>query len=155
MRIFLIGFMACGKTYLGRIIAEKLNYTFVDLDIWIEKEMKLSINEIFKTKGELFFRKLEKKYLSEITQKFKKIVVATGGGTPCFFDNLEFINKNGISIYLKTKEQILFNRLILEKYKRPLVKNKTKQELMDFIKKTLKKRKKYYLKADFTVSVSS
>ncbi len=149
MRIFLTGFMGCGKTYLGKIIAKKLNYKFIDLDELIEKEQNLYINEIFEKKGEMFFRKLEKFFLQKTIKNFKNIVLATGGGTVCFFDNISIINKNGISFYIKTDIKILIKRLQKEQSKRPLIKNKSKLELEIFIKKSLKLRERFYLKSHF------
>ncbi|OQX98736.1 MAG: hypothetical protein B6I24_04505 [Bacteroidetes bacterium 4572_128] len=149
MRIFLTGFMGCGKTYLGKIIAKKLNYKFIDLDELIEKEQNLSINEIFEKKGEMFFRKLENFFLQKTIKNFKNIVLATGGGTFCFFDNISIINKNGISFYIKTDVKTLIKRLQEEKNKRPLIKNKSKLEMEIFIKKSLKLREKFYLKSHF------
>lgn len=144
MRIFLLGFMGSGKSYTGKRLAKKLQYPFVDLDDWIELNEKKKISEIFRTEGESAFRLSEQKALHEMLQ-FEKAVIATGGGVPCFFDNLKWMNHNGLTIYLKTPVEILVNRLIDEKMHRPLIREV--DDLSQFIKEKLQERESFYNKA--------
>ncbi len=154
MRIFLMGFMGCGKTTIGKQVAEKLNFTFIDLDTFIEQKYQRSISSIFEKFGETYFREIEKKELKELLC-FSNIVVSTGGGTPCFFDNMQIINKLGISCYLQTDIEILATRLSTAKNQRPLIKGKTHSELIEFITETLGKREEFYKQATFTIVASN
>ncbi len=154
MRIYLLGFMGCGKTTIGKTLAKKLNYTFIDLDTFIEEKSKCLIDNIFKEQGEDKFRELEKAALNKIFQ-LDNIVVSTGGGTPCFFDNIKRMNRQGISIYLKMDADALVNRLANNKVARPLIKQKSLSELKNYISKTLKKREKYYQKAHFVIDADN
>ncbi|MBC8266786.1 MAG: shikimate kinase [Flavobacteriales bacterium] len=147
MRVFLIGFMGCGKSTIGKKLAETLNYKFIDLDSFIQQKTEENITEIFQKQGENYFRDLEKESLNEIC-KMENIVIATGGGTPCFFDNMQKILDSGKSIYLKMKVQDLKDRLQKEKNKRPLIKNLTEKELVNFISKKLLERECFYKKAN-------
>ena len=148
MLIYLIGLPGVGKTTIGKQLAESLHYNFIDLDDEIEKSIGLNIPEIFNTRGEKYFREIEKLALHK-TFNFTQTVVACGGGTPCFFDNLTQINKNGKSIYLKASSLEINSRLPLsELEKRPLFKTNSLDEL-------LKKRKTFYEKATFNFLVSS
>jgi len=154
MIVFLIGFMGCGKTTLGKKLARKLNYSFVDLDELIEKEVGCSISKIFQNEGEEAFREKEKNTLHTLTKK-QNLVVSTGGGTPCFFNNLEFMNRSGITIYLKMTEGLLLSRLMQSENKRPLLKNKTEKELKNYISELLAKREPYYTMATKTIEVKN
>jgi shikimate kinase len=142
--------MGCGKTTIGRRLSKRLNVQFADLDHLIEARENRLIPEIFSTDGEEKFRKIEQSVLNE-TFKYDDIVVATGGGTPCFFDNMEQINKNGISIYLYANIGTLINRLMNAQTPRPLIKGKSKSELSEFIIQSLTKREPFYQKAYFTI----
>ena len=148
--IYLIGFMGCGKTTLGKKVANKLKYDFIDLDQWIEKRASLSINEIFTKKGEEFFRVLEKQLLIEVSLN-ENTVVAVGGGTPCYFTNMEIMNQTGETFYLQRPVKELFNRVVNARDNRPLVKDKNEEELLVYIEDLLNKREHYYLKSKFTI----
>jgi shikimate kinase len=150
-KIFLLGFMGSGKSTLGKKLANKLNVPFFDLDKIIEEQIGISIAEIFKTKGEEYFRTLETQVLKQLIYKQAKFVIATGGGAPCFNNNIELINESGTSIYLKYNEGILASRLINAKANRPLIANKTKEDLIVFITNLLKAREQFYLKSKIVV----
>jgi len=146
-RIFLIGYMGSGKTAMGRILANHLGLDFIDLDAYIENKYKLTIARIFEQKGETEFREIESKCLHEVGE-FENIVIGTGGGTPCFFDNMEFMNRNGDTIYLRLTAEHLAARLSTTKAGvRPILQNKSEDELLQFIKDNLKHREFYYLQA--------
>ena len=150
-KIFLIGFMGSGKSTLGKSLAIKLNKSFFDLDEEIEKHEGKTISAIFKQHSEVHFRKLEKELLAKITTENEDFVMALGGGTPCFYDNMTFINKNGHSIYLKYNTEVLLSRLINAKEERPLIKDKTENQLTNFIDEKLAQREKYYKKSKVVV----
>ena len=146
MKIFLIGFMGCGKTTLGKKLARTLNYNFIDLDSYIENKTTEKITEIFDKKGEQYFRDLEKESLNEIC-KMDNMVLASGGGTPCFSDNMQTMLAKGICIYLKMEAGDLAERLCKEKNNRPLIRHLTENELNDFISEKLMEREVCYKKA--------
>jgi shikimate kinase len=144
--IYIIGFMASGKTLYGKKLAKYLSYNYIDLDQLIEEEQKKSIPELFDEFGESHFRQLEKdalekSFLSENT------VYSLGGGTPCFFDTMQKINEQGISIYFKAKAGVLANRLTISAGTRPLVLNKSAEEIKQFVEDLLPKREIYYQQA--------
>ncbi len=151
MRIYLIGYMGSGKTTTGKKLADRLEYGFVDLDDMIENKYRISIPYIFDKYDENAFRKLEKETLSE-TFGADNIVVATGGGTPCFFNNMEKINSNGVSVYLSMESNSLMKRLLRAKRKRPLLSGKNPDELLTFIKTQLEWREPFYLKAKIIIN---
>lgn len=151
MRIYLIGFMGCGKSTLGKPIARAMEYDFVDLDNYIEEQQGMSIPEIFAQKGEKIFRELENHYLCEISER-DNIVISTGGGTPCFNGNMEIMNRIGTTIYLCQDVDILVSRLRNARVKRPLIDGKTDSELRTYIVETLGKREEYYRRAAITVA---
>lgn len=136
--------MGSGKTTLGKKLANKLGYHFIDLDEAIEQHEQKSIVSIFENQGEDFFRTIESKMLDEILTTTSNVVLSVGGGTPCYFNNMELINKQATSIYLKYNVGMLFSRLILAKTKRPLIAKKSDKELKDFIQKTLQEREGFY-----------
>jgi len=148
--VYLLGFMGSGKTTIGKTLANVLNYSFIDLDLLIESKLQKTISEIFAEFGEMKFREMEKAAL-ESTFSLENVVVATGGGTPCFFDNLAKINENGISVYLKMNLEILLGRLKSKIEKRPLLKNRNSNELRTYIENTLSEREIFYQKAHFTI----
>ena len=154
MRIFLIGFMGCGKTTLGKKLAKNLNYNFIDLDSYIEKTTNKTITEIFENKGEKKFRIVEKESLMEVCKK-DNLVIATGGGTPCFFDNMQKILDNGKAIYLKMEIEDLLERLETEKSQRPLIENKSAKELENFIRNKLSEREYFYKKSNYILQGKS
>ncbi|MDB5091538.1 MAG: shikimate kinase [Mucilaginibacter sp.] len=144
--IFLIGFMGCGKTTLGRKLAARLGYEFMDLDQILEAQVGMSIGEYFSTHGEDAFRKLESEVLQH-TKYPEHAVVSTGGGLPCFFDNMEWINAHGRSVYIQLSPKTLADRLEYEKTKRPLLRDKHGDALIDFIGEKLTEREPFYKQA--------
>jgi shikimate kinase len=150
MLIYLMGYMGSGKTSLGKKLARKLQYDFADLDSLIEQRAKRNIPQIFAEEGEEAFRKLEQAELRR-SFEFNNTVVALGGGTPCFFDNLEQINKHGISVYLKLSAVSLAHRLNDSKTKRPLIEGLSEGELFEYVQQQLGEREKFYIRAHLIV----
>jgi shikimate kinase len=146
--IFLIGFMASGKTSKGKKIARKMEIPFIDLDRVIEEQEKQTITDIFENKGESYFRKLEAKILRQFPKDLKA-VIAVGGGAPCFYDNIQYMNYLGTSVFLKRSKQRILGRLRQNKDKRPLVAKLNDQELKDFIEQRLASRNSFYEQAEF------
>ena len=146
MRIFLIGFMGSGKSHTGKELAQLLQYPFIDLDDWIEEKAQKTISAVFAENGEKYFRELERTALEEMIQ-FENAIIACGGGTPCFHGNIEWMNNNGLTIYLETKDDILLTRLEPEKKHRPLLQKYDKVQLKLFIQEKIKERSKYYNQA--------
>lgn len=146
MKIFLIGFMGCGKSTLGRKLATRLGYTLVDLDHQIEKSTKGTVAEYFSANGEEAFRELESKMLKEFDYP-KNCVVATGGGTPCFFDNMDWMNANGLTVYIEMTPLSLAKRLEQGIAKRPLLSNLSEEGIVHFIENKLEERNPFYQKA--------
>ncbi len=143
--------MGSGKSTLGRRLSEHLSLQFVDMDHYIEERNCKTIPQIFSEEGEAEFRKKERKALEELSE-FTDIVIATGGGAPCFFDNIELMNKTGKTIYLNIDSKILADRLLKSKTERPLIKGKSRDELVAFIDDTLKKRNEFYLQAAYQIT---
>jgi shikimate kinase len=144
--IVLIGFMGCGKSTFGRKLAKQLNYQFMDADDAIEAKYKLKIKDIFSQFGETHFRKLEEKFILDLDHK-QNIVLATGGGMPCFGQNMDLLNQIGITFYLQRSVPELVHRLINAKRPRPLIQGKNQTELTAFIEELLPKREPFYLKS--------
>jgi len=156
MNIFLVGYMASGKTTIGLALAEKMNFKFIDLDQYIEDKENMSIPDIFSIKGEIYFRKIEGKHLKEIISKESKSIISLGGGTPCYGNNMELLvnSKKALTIYLKASLKELVKRLSVDKEKRPLISHLTKEEeLLEFIGKHLFERSNYYNQASRTINV--
>jgi shikimate kinase len=147
--IFLTGFMGCGKTTLGRKLANRLGYPFMDLDHILEAQAGMTIAEYFSTHGEDAFRKLESEVLKQ-TKYPEHAVVSTGGGLPCFFDNMEWMNANGRSVYIKLSPKTLATRLENEKEERPLLREKHGEALIAFIADKLAEREIFYNQATIT-----
>ena len=135
--------MGSGKTTIGKKLATKLGFLFIDLDKLIENKYRITIPDIFNRYDENAFRLIEHNTLQE-TFTFDNVVISTGGGTPCFFDNMELINQQGISVYIQMNEKSLFNRLINSKKKRPLLVDKNPEEIKSHISKQLAEREPYY-----------
>ena len=154
MRIYLIGFMGSGKTHWGRLLSTKLTLPFFDLDKQIVDEEKKSIVEIFEQKGEEYFRMLEKEALYILTESHESFVMACGGGTPCYFNNIDYMNNNGTTVWLNTRLDVLFNRLLQEKESRPLLKSLTDAQLKQFILKKFSERRIYYEQANLVIEES-
>jgi shikimate kinase len=148
MRIFLIGFMGSGKSTMGRALAASLNLTFIDLDTYLEERYFRTIPQIFAEEGEENFRKKERKVLEEVSL-FDQVIVATGGGAPCFFDNMELMNNSGFCIFLDVDTDSLIYRLTHARVERPLIKGKTTEELRQFIGELMQKRRPFYEKARY------
>ena len=150
MKIFLIGFMGCGKSTLGKKLALKLGYTFVDIDKEIERMVNMSITEYFQKHGEDAFRELESSALKTINLP-ENTVVATGGGAPCFFDNLQWMNENGTTIYLSLSPKALAKRLESDTEQRPVLQNLKGEKLEQFIAERLQLRESFYKQAELIV----
>lgn len=148
MRIFLIGFMGCGKSTMGRALSASLNLMFIDLDTFLEERYFKSIPQIFAEEGEESFRRKERKVLEEVAA-FDNAIVATGGGAPCFFDNMELMNNSGFCIFLDVEIDSLVTRLLRAKTERPLIKGKSPDELRLFIEGMMQKRRPFYEKARY------
>lgn len=148
--IFLIGFMGSGKTFLGEKLTALLGWSFIDLDGVVERAAGKSIPEIFAENGEIAFRELEREALFSVFS-LEKVVVATGGGTPCFFENMARMNAHGRTIYLKTPADLLARRLELQRASRPLLASLSAAELLPFIEKRLAERSPYYMQARWVI----
>lgn len=147
-RIYLIGYMGCGKTTVGKRLAIEANMQFVDLDLFIENRYRKPLSSIFTERGEAEFREIEHKALEEVSQ-FENVVISTGGGTPCFLNNIQLMNETGLTIYLKTSVDKLLKRLIGGRNKRPLIQDKNKEELESFISSNLQEREPIYMQASY------
>jgi shikimate kinase len=151
MKIYLIGFMGSGKTHWGGQLSQKLNMPFFDMDEQIVNSEGRSINEIFAKYGEEYFRLKEKGILHKITEGHASFVMACGGGSPCYFNNIDYMSQAGTTIWLNTPLTILVERLKKEKDKRPLLKDLSDTQLMSFIMKKFSDRKIYYEQADIVI----
>lgn len=152
--IYLIGFMGSGKSHVGKKLAAALYCPFLDLDQAIERRSGLKVREIFEQKGEAYFRLLERRALHD-TAFGPPRIVATGGGTPCFFDNMAWINHNGLAIYLNAHPSVLLERLWRGRAKRPLIAHLGEANLLPFIKKKIGDREAFYKKAPVHYSITS
>jgi shikimate kinase len=150
MRIFLIGFMGSGKSTLGKRLSIKMHYPFIDMDKAIEASVGMSISEYFKQYGEDKFRETENRMLKE-SDFPENVIIATGGGAPCFFDNLEWMNKLGLTIYLSLSPKALAQRLANATEERPVLKGLKGEELEKFITERLTQREEFYKKAQLTI----
>ncbi|MGQ7869629.1 shikimate kinase [Sunxiuqinia sp. sy24] len=146
MKVFLIGYMGCGKSTMGRNLSDQLKIPFVDLDKYIEQKYFKAIPQIFSEEGEAEFRKKEQIALKEVAE-FEEVIVATGGGAPCFFNNMEVMNQAGLCVFLDVATEELADRLIHSKTERPLIKGKSRDELVTFIEESLSGRRPFYEKA--------
>jgi len=150
-RIFLIGYMGAGKTTLGKVLARRMNLSYIDTDQYIEKRYHKRISEIFASEGEERFRDIEHRILLEVSE-FEDVIISTGGGLPCFNDNMDIMNDLGTTVYLEASEEELAARLKTGKNVRPILKNRSGSELVDFIKESLDKRRVFYEKAKIRFS---
>lgn len=146
MQIYLIGFMGSGKTYTGEQLARLLNRPFIDLDNWIEQQAGHTIRYIFEQQGEVHFREAEAKAIRQMADQ-PAAVIATGGGTPCFHQNMEWMNTHGLTIYLDTPVEVLLQRLKHGRAHRPLIRNMSEDALQEYIASKLKERNYYYRQA--------
>ena len=152
-RIILIGYMGSGKTTVGKALSKETGMMFYDLDWYIESRMRKTVAQIFAEKGEEGFRKIEHNMLHEVAE-FENVIISCGGGTPCFFDNIDYINQQGEVVYLKATPEVLCRNLLMGKVERPLIKNKTPEELIAYITEQVAKREEFYNKARYTLDVS-
>jgi shikimate kinase len=155
MKIFLIGFMGSGKTHWGRLLSKKLGLAFYDLDTVIVEQEKKSVADIFTEKGEEYFRYQEKEALERIAAEQDGFILSCGGGTPCFFNNIEFMKKNGKVIWLNTSTDVLKQRLLRERKSRPLIREVDESDLERYIVRKLSERRMYYQQSDVTVNEES
>ena len=141
--------MAVGKTTIGKLLSMELDVEFIDLDKYIENRYRKTIQEIFSEKGEDKFRIIEREMLREVAT-FQDVLISTGGGTPCFFDNMDVMNRQGITVYVKATAEQLVSRLVASKNVRPIIHNKSPEELSVFVVNHLSQRENYYSKANLT-----
>ena len=145
-RIFLIGYMGAGKTTVGKVLSRQLDLSFIDLDHYIEGRYHKTVSQLFDERGEESFREIERRMLREVGS-FEDVLVSTGGGTPCFFDNMDLMNEVGQTVYLKVSVNELANRLEISKSTRPVLKERSGDELKAFIAESLQGRESFYSKA--------
>ncbi|NLP58291.1 shikimate kinase [Lutibacter sp. B1] len=153
MRIVLLGYMASGKSAIGKALAKKKDLKIIDLDSYIEEREQMSISNIFSDKGEIYFRKKEGEYLNELFDLYDNCIISVGGGTPCYGNNMDSISKNSTAIYLKASIDTIFNRLLRGAAKRPLVATIGTDNLKEYIAKHLFERSPYYERAHKTIKV--
>ena len=152
-RIVLIGYMGSGKTTVGKALAKEIGLPFYDLDWYIESRMRKKVSQIFAERGEEGFRVIERNMLHEVAE-FEDVVISCGGGTPCFFDNMDYLNQQAQVVFLRCEPEVLKEHLLMGKGDRPLLKRKWAEELIGFIRQQLEYREPYYLKAKYTLDVS-
>ena len=152
-RIILIGYMGSGKTTVGKALSKETGMMFYDLDWYIESRMRKSVSQIFAEKGEEGFRKIEYNMLHEVAE-FEDVIISCGGGTPCFFDNMDYLNQQGDVVYLKATPETLYKHLMMAKIERPLLKGKSSEELIAYITEHLKERAPFYEKARHILDVN-
>ena len=150
--IIIIGYMGAGKTTVGKALAKELGIMFYDLDWYIESRMRKTVKQIFDEMGEEGFRQIEHNMLHEVAE-FENIVLACGGGTPCFYDNMDYLNAQGESVYLKATPQVLVKHLQMGHVERPLLKGKSEEQLCAYIEESLQKREPFYSKAKHILDV--
>lgn len=153
-RIFLIGYMGSGKTTLGKAYARAMQLQFIDLDWYIEERFHKTVQELFEERKEDGFREIERNMLHEVAE-FEDVIIACGGGTPCFFDNMEYMNGKGETVFLDASPEVLFRRLKIAKSKRPLLMDKSDEELMDVIRNALRVRIPFYSQAKYVFNAES
>lgn len=144
--------MGAGKTTVGKALSKELGIPFYDLDWYIESRMRKTVPQLFAERGEEGFRKIEYNMLHEVAE-FEDVVISCGGGTPCFFDNIDYLNGQGQVVYLKASPEVLYKHLMMGKTERPLLKGKSSEELITFIREQLDKREAFYSKAQYVLDV--
>ena len=152
-RIVLIGYMGSGKTTVGKALAKEIGLPFYDLDWYIESRMRKKVSQIFAERGEEGCRVIERHMLQEVAE-CEDVVIRGGGGTPCFFDNMDYLNQQAQVVFLRCEPEVLKEHLLMGKGDRPLLKGKSAEELIGFIRQQLEYREPYYLKAKYTLDVS-
>jgi shikimate kinase len=155
MKIFLIGFMGCGKTHWGRQLGQKLQIPFFDLDEKIVEQEGRSVSQIFEEDGEEYFRMLEKEILYMLTDGHETFVMATGGGTPCFYNNIDYLKQRGTVVWLNCPVECLYQRLVREKEQRPLLRKISDSELKSYIVRKFSNRKIFYQQAGVIIQEDS
>lgn len=155
MIISLVGYMGSGKSHISKILSEKINFKLIDLDKEISRRKKLTIPEIFEKKGEIYFRKLERETLEELLATEENLILSLGGGTPVYYNNMEIINLNSKSVFLRASVKTLSERISKQKEKRPIIANISDENLPEFIAKHLFERNEFYSKAQFNVNTDS
>lgn len=155
MKIFLIGFMGCGKTHWGRQLGQKLQIPFFDLDEKIVEEEGRSVAQVFEEEGEEYFRKLEKEMLYMLTESHETFVMATGGGTPCFYNNIDYLKQKGTVVWLNCPVDCLYQRLVKEKEQRPLLRQIPDADLKSYIVRKFSNRKIFYQQAGVIIQEES
>lgn len=151
MKISLIGYMGSGKSHVSKVLSQDLDLKLIDLDHYISLKNNLTIPQIFEKKGEIYFRKEERRLLEEILVDENDLILSVGGGTPAYYNNIEMINHHSDSIFLRTSVTTLSQRLLKQKSKRPLIADIPDGDLPEFIAKHLFERNHYYAQAKFTV----
>ncbi len=152
-RILIVGYMGAGKTTLGKMLAKELGIGFYDLDWYIEERMRKTVPQLFAERGEDGFREVEHRLLHEVAE-FEDVVISCGGGTPCFFDNMDYMNAQGETVYLKASPEVLYAHVNMGKKVRPLLQGKTRDEVIAFMEDHLRQREQYYEMAKHTLEVS-
>ena len=152
-RIILVGYMGSGKTTVGRQLALALGLSFYDLDWYIEMRFHRTIAQLFAERGEDGFREMERNMLHEVAE-FEDVVLSCGGGTPCFFDNMAYMNSMAQTVYLKADPEVLAMHLKMGKVERPLIKGKSEEDLLAYIRESLQYREEFYTQAKHTLDVS-
>lgn len=152
--VFLVGFMGTGKTHWGKLWAEKIHYVFVDLDDVIEAAEHSSVHDIFENKGEDYFRRKEAEALRQMLQK-ENTIISCGGGTPCFFDNMEWMNAHGTTVLLNSGAGYIMENIKKQSGQRPLLKGMNDEEMLTFIESKLKERNPFYTKASITLDAQT
>lgn len=145
--------MGAGKTTVGKALSKEMGIPFYDLDWYIESRMRKTVSQLFAERGEEGFRKIEHNMLHEVAE-FENVILSCGGGTPCFFDNIDYMNQQGDVVYLKASPEVLYKHLLMGKTDRPLLKGKTPEELIAYIREQLVYREQFYSKARNIIDVS-
>lgn len=152
-RIIILGYMGAGKTTVGKALARETGMSFYDLDWYIEGRMHKTVPQIFAGRGEDGFRQIEHNLLHEVAE-FEDVIISCGGGTPCFFDNMQYMNAQGDTVYLKASPEVLYAHLRMGRVKRPLLENKSEEEMRVFIQEQLARREPYYTQARHVLDVN-
>jgi shikimate kinase len=155
MIVYLVGMPASGKTTIGKHLAKRLKYNFIDLDDYISAKEEISIAQLFQSKGEVYFREIESKYLKEVSQTKANTVVSLGGGTPCFNDNINVILSSGTVFYINAPDYIIISRVKNGIKKRPLFSGLNEDELRDKVSQLVKEREPFYLKAQHQINTKN
>ena len=153
-RVYLVGYMGAGKSSIAKRLANKIGWISCDLDLLFEERYKISVDDFFAKYDEIAFRKLESDLLKQ-TESMENVIISTGGGTPCFFDNMTWMNENGLTVFIEISPLTAVNRLKQSKKKRPLLSDKNKEQLLDFVQHHYGERMKFYRQAQLTVKGES